>query len=82
MERILKIICISMILITIILTVIEEIFMVKKRSKKMLRTVKVKNIALLCKYRRMIAFYRYYMADFNCLNKDIESVLHGNYMKK
>ena len=82
MERILKIICISMILITIILTVIEEIFMVKERSKKRLRTVKVKNIALLCKYRRMMAFYHDFMGDFEWLNRDIESVLQGKFIKK
>jgi hypothetical protein len=69
-----------MILITIILTVIEEIFMVKERSKKRLRTVKVKNIALLCKYRRMMAFYHDFMGDFEWLNRDIESVLQGKFI--
>ncbi len=47
-----------------------------KRNRKM----KAKNISDLCKYRRMMAFYREYMDDFVWLNRDIESVLQGKFI--
>lgn len=44
--------------------------------------MKTKDISALCKYRRWMSFYHEYMGDFEWLNKDMESVLQGKFIKK
>lgn len=80
MEKVVKIICLFFIFTGSVLLTIAGSFRSSNTKTKRKRRIKTRDLASLCKYRKMMAFYREYMDDFVWLNRDIESVLQGKFI--
>lgn len=80
MEKVVKIICLFFIFTGSVLLTIAGSFRSSNTKTKRKRRIKTRDFASLCKYRKMMAFYREYMKGFDELNRDMENVLNNRFI--
>lgn len=80
MEKVVKIICLFFIFTGSVLLTIAGSFRSSNTKTKRKRRIKTRDLASLCKYRKMMAFYREYMKGFDELNRDMENVLNNRFI--
>ena len=80
MEKVVKIICLIFVAIGSIMLTIAGSFRNNTKTKQK-RKMKVNDIASIYKYRKVMAFYRDFLKDFECVNTDIKSIKKGSFIQ-